>query len=152
MSVRQDVLTALRLTVFHLSKDRLTGGMFKPVKLVLKKTLQPFVQPTTETTDMIKPEDFDFHFTANSHWQWVETIALPFHVPEANINGGVYLVTRPMLGVAMCDISLHDRLSDLWEEQLYIDNQQHLPCPASLSEFSLPNGLSLKVIEPLKHY
>lgn len=101
---------------------------------------------------MIKPEDFDFHFTADSHWQWAETIALPFHIPEAKINGIIYVLTRPMLGVCLCDISLHDRITDLWEQQLYIDNQQHLPCPKSLLDFSLPNGLTLKTIEPLKHY
>jgi len=101
---------------------------------------------------MIKPEDCDFHFTKDSHWQWVETIAMTFNVPEARLNGIVYVVTRPMLGVTACDVSLHDRISDLWEEQLYIDNQQHLPCPKSLREFTLPNGLSYKVIEPLKRY
>ena len=101
---------------------------------------------------MIKPQDFDFHFTSDSHWQWVETIAFPFNVPEANINAVVYVVTRPMLGVCMSDITLMDRISDLWEEQLYIDNQQHMPCPKSLMDFTLPNGLSIKAIKPLKHY
>ncbi|EPZ14343.1 hypothetical protein M622_18775 [Thauera terpenica 58Eu] len=101
---------------------------------------------------MIKPEDFDYHYTADSHWQWAETIAIPFNLPDANINAVVYIVTRPVLGVCMADITLMDRISDLWEEQLYIDNQQHMPCPRSLLEFSLPNGLSFKAIEPLKHY
>lgn len=101
---------------------------------------------------MIKAEDFDFHFKPDSHWQWVETIYLAFNVPEANMNGGVYLVTRPMLGVCMCDVTVNDKLSVLWEDQLYVDNQQHLPCPKSMSDFSLPNGVSFKVIEPLKHY
>lgn len=101
---------------------------------------------------MIKPEDAEFHFDANSHWQWVETIALPFHVPDTTINGIVYVVTRPMLGVAMCDVSLHDRVADLWEEQLYIDNQQHLPCPKSLLDFELPNGLKIKALDAYKHY
>ena len=101
---------------------------------------------------MIKPEDFEFHFTPDSHRQWVETIALPLGIPEAKINGGAYIVTRPVMGVCACDISIYDRITDLWEEALYIDNQQHLPCPKSLLEFSLPNGLSFQVIEPLKHY
>ena len=57
-----------------------------------------------------------------------------------------------MLGVCMSDITLIDRISDLWEEQLYIDNQQHLPCPKLLSDFSLPNGLSIKAVEPLRRY
>ena len=99
---------------------------------------------------MIKPEDCDFHFKPNSHWQWAETIALPYAVPEANINGLIYIVTRPMLGVAMCDVTIIDRISDLWEDQAYVDNQQHLPCPKKLSDFSLPNGLTFKVIDPLK--
>lgn len=101
---------------------------------------------------MIYPKDAEFHFTPDSHWQWVETIALPFHVPGTSVNGIVYVVARPMLGVCACDISLHDRITDLWEEQLYIDNQQHLPCPKSLLDFTLPNGLTLKAVEPLKRY
>ena len=101
---------------------------------------------------MIKPEDCDFHFKPDSHWQWAETIALPYAIPEANINGLIYLVTRPMLGVCMCDITIIDKISDLWEDQAYVDNQQHLPCPKKLSDFSLPNGLTFKVIEPLKRY
>ncbi len=101
---------------------------------------------------MIKAEDMDFHHTPESHWQWVETIALPFHVPETTVNGIIYLVTRPMLGVCACDVSLHDRITDLWEEQLYIDNQQHLPCPKTLKDIALPNGLKLKALEPLQGY
>jgi len=101
---------------------------------------------------MIRPEDADFHFKPDSHWQWVETIALPFCVPEANINVIVYVVTRPMLGVCMADITIIDRISDLWEEQAYVDNQQHMPCPEKLSDFSLPNGLTVKAVDPTRHY
>lgn len=101
---------------------------------------------------MIKPQDAEFHFKADSHWQWVETIALPFHVPGTTLNGIVYVLTRPTLGVCMCDVSLHDRITDLWEEQLYIDNQQHLPCPKSLLSFSLPNGLTIEATEPTRRY
>lgn len=101
---------------------------------------------------MIKTQDAEFHFKSDSHWQWAETIALPFHLPEANLNGIIYVLARPMMGVCMCDISLHDRLTDLWEEQLYIDNQQHLPCPKSLLDIDLPNGLKLKAIDPVKRY
>lgn len=101
---------------------------------------------------MIHPEDFDFHVTPDSPWQWAETLALPFCVPEANINVIVYLVTRPRLGVCMCDVTILDRIAPLWEEQLYVDNMQHLPCPETLTRFALPNGLSFEVIEPLKLY
>ena len=51
----------------------------------------------------------------------------------------------------MADVLVQDRIAPAWEDQLYVDNQQHLPCPASLLDFALPNGLSVKVIEPLRH-
>jgi hypothetical protein len=57
-----------------------------------------------------------------------------------------------VLGVCLADISLNDRLSLVWEDALYTDNQQHLPCPESLMDFTLPNGLSIKAVVPLKHY
>ena len=101
---------------------------------------------------MITLRDCEFHNRTDSHWQWVETIALPFNIPEANINGLVYVVARPMLGVCMSDVTLIDRISDLWEEQLYIDNQQHMPCPKTLIDFSLPSGLSIAAVEPLRRY
>lgn len=101
---------------------------------------------------MIRPEDAEFHFKPDSDWQWVETLALPFVVPEENINVVIYVVTRPMLGVCAADITIMDRITDLWEEQAYIDNMQHLPCPKSLLDFSLPNGLAIKAVVPLKHY
>ena len=101
---------------------------------------------------MIRPEDADFHFTPDSHWQWVETIALPFCLPQENINVIVYVLARPMLGVCMADVTVIDRISHLWEEQAYIDNQQHMPCPEKLSDFSLPNGLSVKAVDPTRHY
>ena len=101
---------------------------------------------------MIKPADASFHFGPDSHWQWVETIALPFAVPEANINATVYVVARPMLGVCAVDITIMDRIADLWEEQLYIDNMQHLPCPKDLADFTLANGLSIKAVDPTRHY
>ena len=101
---------------------------------------------------MIKPADASFHFRPDSHWQWVETIALPFAVPEANINATVYVVARPMLGVCAVDITIMDRIADLWEEQLYIDNMQHLPCPKDLTDFTLANGLSIKAVDPTRHY
>lgn len=101
---------------------------------------------------MIRPEDNDFHFTAESHWSWAETLALPFNVPEAKIDVIVYVVTRPKVGACMADVTMLDRIAERWEDQLYVDNQQHLPCPERMSNFALPNGLSFEVVQPLKLY
>ena len=48
---------------------------------------------------MITPEDCEFHCKPASHWPWVATIALPFSVSAANINGIIDALTRPMLGL-----------------------------------------------------
>jgi hypothetical protein len=101
---------------------------------------------------MLGPEYAEFQFGPDSHWQWVETLALPFAVPEHNINVVCYVVTRPKMGVCAVDITIMDRIASLWEEQAYIDNMQHLPCPKRLSDFTLENGLSVKAVEPIKHY
>lgn len=101
---------------------------------------------------MITARDAEFHFAEDSHWQWVETIALSCCVPEENLNVQIYIVTRPMLGVCMADITVMDHISELPEDQLYIDNQQHMPCPEKLSDFSLPNGLKVSTNDPVNHY
>src|SRR3546814_17908229 len=98
---------------------------------------------------MIRAEDAEFHFTKDSHWQWVETIALPFCVPEENINVIVYVVARPMLGVCMADVTIIERLTALWEEHAYVDNQQHMLCPGGPAHFALPNGLSARAVDQL---
>jgi hypothetical protein len=100
---------------------------------------------------MIRPEDAEFHHDATFPVDWCETNYFPFAIPGANISGCCYVLSRPMLGVCMSDISIQDKIATRWEQQIYIDNQQHLPCPKSLLDYSLPNGLSVKVLKPLLH-
>ena len=101
---------------------------------------------------MITAEDAELHRGRSDDPQWTETLWFPFAVPEKAIYGGVYIVARPNTGVIMCDVTVQDRLADSWDQALYVDNQQHLPCPASFLDFALPNGYSVKVVEPLKRY
>ena len=101
---------------------------------------------------MIAPEHAEFQFGPDSPFDWCETNFFPFAVPEANISGSIYLLSRPNLGVTMVDVLVQDRISPAWESQAYVDNQQHLPCPASLLHYALPNGLVVEAVDPLKHY
>jgi len=102
---------------------------------------------------MIFAKDVDFHTPpATADFRWAETSYFPFAIPEAGISGAIYFVFRPKLGVVMSDITIFDRISRHWEGQSYIDNQQHLPCPEKLSKFSLPNGISLEVINGPQDY
>lgn len=101
---------------------------------------------------MISANEAEFQFGPDAPYDWCETNFFPFAIPEACISGGFYLLSRPKLGVTMSDITVQDRIAPHWEDQLYVDNQQHLPCPSSLLDYSLPNGLSVKAVEPLKRY
>jgi hypothetical protein len=101
---------------------------------------------------VITIEDADFHAGRSNDPQWTETLWFPFAVPEKAIYGGFYLVARPNVGVIMCDVTVQDRITDSWDQALYVDNQQHLPCPSSYLDFTLPNGYSVKAVEPLKRY
>lgn len=101
---------------------------------------------------MIDPNKAEFQFCDDAPFDWCETNAFSFNIPEANILGMLYVLTRPKLGVCMSDITIQDQISPIWEDQLYVDNRQHLPCPKSLLDYSLPNGLSVKCVDPLKKY
>jgi hypothetical protein len=81
-----------------------------------------------------------------------ETNFFPFALPELRISGSAYLLSRPVLGAAMSDVIVQDRIAAAWEDQAYVDNQQHLPCPKSLLDYALPNGVSVRAVQPLRHY
>jgi hypothetical protein len=101
---------------------------------------------------LITAADAAFHHNRSNDPEWTETLYFPFSVPDKSLCGGFYLVARPNVGVIMCDVTVHDRLSHSWDQALYLDNQQHMPCPESFLDFTLPNGYRVKVVEPLKRY
>lgn len=101
---------------------------------------------------MIEPGQAEFQMPADADWRWTETNFWPFCIPEARISGSLYLFAKKRLGVCMSDITIQDRITTAWEDQIYVDNAQHLPCPASLLNYELPNGLKVHAKVPLKHY
>lgn len=101
---------------------------------------------------MIKASEANFQFNSSSPADWCETNYFSFYIPSDGIFSALYLLSRPVLGVAMSDITVQDRIAVAWEDQLYVDNQQHLQCPQSLLDYNLSNGLSVKAVEPLKRY
>lgn len=101
---------------------------------------------------MITTADANFHQPPDDNFRWCETNPFLFNIPDAAISGLIYVVTRPLLGVCMSDITIQDRISTHWDGAFYLDNQQHLPCPQSLLDYELPNGVSVRAIEPLQRY
>ena len=94
---------------------------------------------------MISDKDVEFHPVPDAHREtWAETNYFPFWIPGSGLSGAVYCVFRPGLGVCLSDITIFDHCATSWEALAYTDNQQHIPCPHSLSHYNLRNGLEVK--------
>ena len=103
-------------------------------------------------TPMIEPEDCEFHDRDPDDWTWTETTALIFSVPEAGILGNAYVLARPNLGVALSSVALGQGICRQAGELDFNDCQIHLPCPESFTDYSLANGLSVKVSNAPRDY
>lgn len=101
---------------------------------------------------MIESTDVDFHTPADAPADWCETNYFSLHVPVADLLAWVYLVFRPGVGAVAADVTVLEQLGTRSIDATYVDFQQHLPIPGKLSDFSLPNGLSLRVTDPPRGY
>ncbi len=99
---------------------------------------------------MITAQDAEFHTPVADDPTWAETNYFGFYVPELRLNGGVYGLFRPNLGVVNTTVSLNSRkVRAPWEAE-YWDSQVHGPIPhnRSLLDYRLANGLSGRCPEP----
>ncbi len=87
------------------------------------------------------PEDPDDHL-------WSETNYFSFHIPSAAINGNIYSLFRPTLGVMTSFIHVWTGKSNNHQGALYSDGRTHLPIPKDqdLDNYSLANGLQVQVL------
>ena len=101
---------------------------------------------------MIHAEDVRFHTPADVKYDWAETNFFSVYVPSANITAWVYTIARPGVGAFVADVEVIDRIGRISLDARYMDFQQHLPMPARLEDYTLPNGLSVKTSnEPLDY-
>ncbi len=97
---------------------------------------------------MITAVDAEFHSADKSVFHWAETNHFNFSVPEAAISGYAYVLTRPNLGVCHSSIYIFQGLCERAADALFADAEMHLPCPRSLVDFTLENGLGITVTRP----
>jgi hypothetical protein len=97
---------------------------------------------------MIQEADVDFHPTAPDEPEWAEAFSADFSVPEQDINVRVYLLFRPQYGVVQTSVSITSRDAlQPWHAD-YADFRPHVPCPPSLRQYTLANGLSFETLAP----
>ncbi len=97
---------------------------------------------------MITDKDLDLHATDPACHFWAETNYFAFFIPEHAIAGHLQAIFRTNLKVAFSDVRIWRGLVDKSDDTLYVANHSYMPMPASLREYSLPNGLSVKALSP----
>lgn len=102
---------------------------------------------------MIKPADVRFHTPTDVAYDWAETNFFSVYLPAPNITTWLYTVARPGVGAFVCDIEAFDKIGESTLDAIYVDACQHLPMPAALESYTLPNGVSLQTSnEPLDYH
>lgn len=103
-------------------------------------------------TEAIEADD-ELHPLDPAEWWAIETLWFAFTVPERALNGVVYLVCRPSMGVSSLQINIFDQSGHLPWENRHWRALWHLPMPASLRRFEMVGtGFAFEVLEPLTRY
>ena len=99
--------------------------------------------------------DDRFHFAEmGSDWWATETAWFSFHHPGRRLGGWLYTLARPNIGTIAGGAWVWDDSAHLPWEALYSANYSALPLPRDqdLDDCHLPNGVSIKVLEPGRRY
>jgi len=89
-----------------------------------------------------------------SDWWATETAWFSFHHPERRLGGWFYTMARPNIGTIAGGAWIWDDRAHLPWEALYMANYSALELPRDqdLDDCTLPNGVSIRVVEPCVRY
>ena len=94
--------------------------------------------------------DDEFHPPTEPDPFWAETCWWTFTVPERRLSGQLYPFFRPNQGVMAAGVYFWDDTGNAMWNCRYAKNFWHLPIPDQpLSDITCPNGIRIKVLEPL---
>lgn len=99
---------------------------------------------------MITAKDMRFHQPENpDDFLWSETNYFSFNIPEEKLNGTIYLLTRPTLGVCSSHIVAWRGITKGSQDVIYSDIRNHLPIPKGqeLNDYHLANDMHVKVLD-----
>ncbi|MEQ1888804.1 MAG: hypothetical protein ABL951_06445 [Alphaproteobacteria bacterium] len=101
------------------------------------------------------PRDDHFHFDEiGDEWWATETSWFSFHHPERRLGGWFYTLIRPNIGTVTGGAWIWDHRAHLPWEVPYTANYSALQLPKGidLADCKLPNGVSIRVLEPCMKY
>ena len=99
--------------------------------------------------------DDAFHFEdMGDDWWATETAWFSFHEPRRGLGGWFYCMFRPNIGTVAGGVWIWDQTAHLPWEVPYSANYSALQLPAGtdLRDCKLPNGVSIRVLEPCRRY
>jgi hypothetical protein len=100
---------------------------------------------------VFRAEDDALHTASMSdRWWETETAWFSFHHPGRRLGGWLYTMIRPNIGTVAGGAWVWDDSAHLPWEVLYSANYSalQLPADADLRDTTLPNGVSIRVVEP----
>ncbi len=102
---------------------------------------------------MLSPVDDSFHQPRFNDFTWAETNWFSFVIPEENKYGSIHVIFRPNLGVVQCVVAIWSKHCRSVLDVDYLDGRVHMTMPrTNLDDYALPNGLRVRVLEPLRRY
>jgi hypothetical protein len=103
---------------------------------------------------MFSARDDDFHPPATDDPWFTETCWFSFNIPQRKMGCWLYGWVRPNMGNAGGGVFVWDsRASEPWNVPYYkYQYTQPLPRDSHLTDFSFPEGYSVKMIKPLQRY
>ncbi len=106
-------------------------------------------------TQAFTARDDRFHFAEmGDAWWATETAWFSFHDPQRRLGGWLYTMVRPNIGTLAGGAWIWDAGAHLPWEVLYSANYSALQLPRDqdLNDCTLPNGVSIQVVEPCMRY
>ena len=113
------------------------------------------ISDNSVTTAAFTARDDRFHFAEmGSEWWATETAWFSFHHPQRRLGGWFYTMARPNVGTIAGGAWVWDDHAHLPWEALYCANYSALELPRDqdLDDCRLPNGVSIRVLEPCMRY
>jgi hypothetical protein len=102
---------------------------------------------------LLRRDDDGFHRLSDDPW-WTEGSWWCFFVPERRLDGWIYHLSRPNLGMAAGGVWLFDDSASSWDELPYFCHLGHqsLTPDADLRDLEWADGVHLRTLEPLRRY
>lgn len=99
------------------------------------------------------PEDETFHaIPADAQYNWAETNMFGFTIPEHQIDCMIWFVYWPKLGTTYGGLTIFKGIKAHYLESEIFDFRVALPLPEDNTDWECPNGLTIRMIEPLKSF